>query len=96
MLHCATLVELTGKDTLPEWSKGVDSSSTSASCVGSIPIGVICTILYAVRCASLSAVRENSRIHEIHKTEAASGTFENPAQRKEKTQKELQPRLEQV
>ena len=29
------------KDTLPEWSKGVDSSSTSASCVGSNPTGVI-------------------------------------------------------
>ena len=28
------------KDTLPEWSKGVDSSSTSASCVGSNPTGV--------------------------------------------------------
>ena len=27
-------------DTLPEWSKGVDSSSTSASCVGSNPTGV--------------------------------------------------------
>ena len=29
------------KDTLPEWSKGVDSSSTSASCVGSNPTAVI-------------------------------------------------------
>ena len=28
------------RDTLPEWSKGVDSSSTSASCVGSNPTGV--------------------------------------------------------
>ena len=27
-------------DTLPEWSKGVDSSSTSTSCVGSNPTGV--------------------------------------------------------
>ena len=26
---------------LPEWSKGVDSSSTSASCVGSNPTAVI-------------------------------------------------------
>ena len=25
---------------MPEWSKGVDSSSTSASCVGSNPTGV--------------------------------------------------------
>ena len=29
------------RDTLPEWSKGVDSSSTSASCVGSNPTAVI-------------------------------------------------------
>ena len=29
------------QDTLPERSKGVDSSSTSASCVGSNPTGVI-------------------------------------------------------
>ena len=28
-------------DSLPEWSKGVDSSSTSASCVGSNPAGVL-------------------------------------------------------
>ena len=28
-------------DTLPEWSKGVDSSSASANCVGSNPTGVI-------------------------------------------------------
>ena len=28
-------------DTLPEWSKGVDSSSTSANCVGSNPTAVI-------------------------------------------------------
>ena len=33
------------KDTLPEWSKGVDSSSTSASCVGSNPTGVIIAFL---------------------------------------------------
>ena len=35
------------KDTLPEWSKGVDSSSTSASCVGSNPTAVIFQILHA-------------------------------------------------
>ena len=29
-------------ETLPEWSKGVDSSSNSASCVGSNPTGVNC------------------------------------------------------
>ena len=28
-------------DTLPEWSKGADSSSTSTNCVGSNPTGVI-------------------------------------------------------
>ena len=28
------------RDSLPEWSKGVDSSSTSASCVGSNPTAV--------------------------------------------------------
>ena len=33
-------------DTSPEWSKGVDSSSTSASCVGSNPTGVIVQILW--------------------------------------------------
>jgi hypothetical protein len=32
---------LASKDTLPEWSKGVDSSSTSASCMDSNPTGVI-------------------------------------------------------
>ena len=37
------------KDTLPEWSKGVDSSSTSASCVGSNPTGVIFLFLFRVR-----------------------------------------------
>jgi hypothetical protein len=30
------------QDSLPEWSKGVDSSSTSASCVGSNPTAVSC------------------------------------------------------
>ena len=36
-----TLPQQQLKDTLPEWSKGVDSSSTSASCVRSNPTGVI-------------------------------------------------------
>ena len=35
-----TPAETGRQDTLPEWSKGVDSSSTSASCVGSNPTGV--------------------------------------------------------
>ena len=34
------------KDSLPEWSKGVDSSSTSASCVGSNPTAVIYFVLF--------------------------------------------------
>ena len=40
MLYSGFVVWSTSKDTLPEWSKGVDSSSTSASCVGSNPTGV--------------------------------------------------------
>ena len=35
------VVCLLAQDSLPEWSKGVDSSSTSASCVGSNPTGVM-------------------------------------------------------
>ena len=38
------------QDTLPEWSKGVDSSSTSASCAGSNPAGVRFSL-----CLSLSS-----------------------------------------
>ena len=34
------LLHLWAYDSLPEWSKGVDSSSTSASCVGSNPTAV--------------------------------------------------------
>ena len=34
-------------DSLPEWSKGVDSSSTSASCVGSNPTAVMSSGLAA-------------------------------------------------
>ena len=37
---CTCTPERRSPDTLPEWSKGVDSSSTSASCVGSNPTGV--------------------------------------------------------
>ncbi len=39
-LSCARLRHQICEDTLPEWSKGVDPSSTSASCVGSNPAGV--------------------------------------------------------
>ena len=35
------IVITTSNDSLPEWSKGVDSSSTSARCVGSNPTAVI-------------------------------------------------------
>ena len=42
---------LFAKDSLPEWSKGVDSSSTSASCVGSNPTAVtLTTIIQAKSC----------------------------------------------
>ena len=40
-----TLTQHQLKDTLPEWSKGVDSSSTSASCVGANPTGAIIAFL---------------------------------------------------
>ena len=36
-----TKMSFVDSDSLPEWSKGVDSSSTSASCVGSNPTAVI-------------------------------------------------------
>ena len=38
---------------MPEWSKGVDSSSTSASCVGSNPTGVIFDCLAVCLCFSV-------------------------------------------
>ena len=38
----AAVAEQGSQDSLPEWSKGVDSSSTSASCVGSNPTAVRC------------------------------------------------------
>ena len=43
------------KDSLPEWSKGVDSSSTSASCVGSNPTAVIFTAAEVAASAPLLA-----------------------------------------
>ena len=47
------------RDTLPEWSKGVDSSSTSASCVGSNPTGVTSpsSLLVAVAVARRGGAR---------------------------------------
>ena len=44
MLHTVSacvLADPLSEDTLPEWSKGVDSSSTSASCVGSNPTAAV-------------------------------------------------------
>ena len=38
------------EDSLPEWSKGVDSSSTSASCVGSNPTAVISSCGFRFLC----------------------------------------------
>ena len=47
------------QDTLPEWSKGVDSNSTSASCVGSNPTGVTSpsSLLVAVAVARRGGAR---------------------------------------
>ena len=60
-------------DTLPEWSKGVDSSSTSASCVGSNPTGVnlftACNAVileWGTICAQQSYVRQKeARTHNL-------------------------------
>ena len=41
---CKCIWRIMYSDSLPEWSKGVDSSSTSASCVGSNPTAVIFAI----------------------------------------------------
>ena len=41
MLLLARPKLIVATDSLPEWSKGVDSSSTSANCVGSNPTAVI-------------------------------------------------------
>ena len=40
--HPSSRMQQDHMDSLPEWSKGVDSSSTSESCVGSNPTAVIC------------------------------------------------------
>ena len=41
MGHARSRIERQTSDSLPEWSKGVDSSSTRAICVGSNPTAVI-------------------------------------------------------
>ena len=68
------------KDTLPEWSKGVDSSSTSASCVGSNPTGVIIALLgfhlYAMRQMQNDlALASTSTGQGNVQTQAQTGTF---------------------
>ena len=50
---------LAAQDSLPEWSKGVDSSSTSESCVGSNPTAVILDPSARMHARDLS---ENSRV----------------------------------
>ena len=40
MGHARSRIERQTSDSLPEWSKGVDSSSTRAICVGSNPTAV--------------------------------------------------------
>ena len=54
------------KDTLPEWSKGVDSSSTSASCVGSNPTGVmsIGTVLRVSLCGTAATFWESTSVDD--------------------------------
>ena len=44
-------------DSLPEWSKGVDSSSTSESCVGSNPTAVIMKVSQSAKRGRASALR---------------------------------------
>ena len=68
------------KDTLPEWSKGVDSSSTSASCVGSNPTGVIIAFLgfhlYAMRQMQIDLVLASTRTGQGNvQTQTQTGTF---------------------
>ena len=54
------------RDTLPEWSKGVDSSSTSASCAGSNPTGVmsIGTVLRVSLCGTAAAFWGSTSVDE--------------------------------
>ena len=52
-------------DTLPEWSKGVDSSSTSASCVGSNPTGVICLLTNGYRHRNNTASVTKRRLVQV-------------------------------
>ena len=53
------------QDTLPEWSKGVDSSSTSASCVGSNPTGVICLLTNGYRHRNNTASVTKRRLVQV-------------------------------
>ena len=51
------------QDSLPEWSKGVDSSSTSASCVGSNPTAVNCFHVYSILGTEPRTSRTQSENH---------------------------------
>ena len=42
------LARIFSQDSLPEWSKGVDSSSTSESCVGSNPTAAKLRLVNAI------------------------------------------------
>ena len=73
---------LAAQDSLPEWSKGVDSSSTSESCVGSNPTAVIrfdCQERLSVREALAEPTRSFSVwariVHGAHRQAAAQGFF---------------------
>ena len=63
----AKLCPTASKDTLPEWSKGVDSSSTSASCVGSNPTAVNC-LMCAHVCRSITRTHMVSNVDRTHGT----------------------------
>ena len=54
------------RDTLPKWSKGVDSSSTSASCVGSNPTGVMSfgTVQRVSLCGTAATSWESTSVDE--------------------------------
>ena len=47
--HQRHVIHTWQQDSLPEWSEGVDSSSTNASCVGSNATGVIQHFMYATK-----------------------------------------------
>ena len=54
------------QDSLPEWSKGVDASSTSVSCVGSNPTGVMSfgTVQRESLCGTAATSWESTSVDE--------------------------------